>query len=568
MPAFKEAITPKNRAVVLASFTKHKAKEGLVDTWTLLTDLINEGRLEEAELFIGDADEVTADTWKVALQQLMRAENAPRAWPLYAAVLDHRPAIEESSYVVFSGFEESAREWKQRAILELVDVYGVGLVFKDWNGSTKRSLLHVCEAWMDVAILELCKRGADPEARDEDGSRPIDTMDHFGQIAPVTLEALAPTGVSLRTLERFLAGSDGRTIAEVLAVLTAAVEVGIAGDGTPIQSLGTMRRSREERLQLLGYLEKHNLCGGTRKDALVAAAHSGTSAALEHLIELTGAKPGDVYYYGCKGQMLLHICCDTLGACNDEADKVEALELLRAWGENADTPNKRKRTPIDLYKKSRGSLAPGTRRRVERALGMAREGGPTLGDVFENPTVAYAVASALLRGKLIKPSVLTKLAKAARKDVDDDDIDTIERAALEAVKDLPLGGLDLESVTRLSWDWSEPFFAWFDEIVGTENGGESDVLRVTSLDGLAALTRLASLDLGTTTYAAGVCDLAPLANHPSLQEIVLPVKVDDVAPLLSIANLRKGDRPVKRTRMNSLTAIADLDEARTSLDAQ
>ncbi len=37
------------------------------------------------------------------------------------------------------------------------------------------------------------------------------------------------------------------------------------------------------------------------------------------------------------------------------------------------------------------------------------------------------------------------------------------------------------------------------------------------------------------------------------------------APLLE---RYKGDRPVKCTRMKSLTAIADLDEARTSLDAQ
>ncbi len=551
-------ITRADKGEAIAAYRAYARREALADD-SLLAELVRQRRREEAALLADEPGQATVAAFEAAFAGLRDAAHAAWIFPIFQAIVRAAPAVERLSPFSFGSGAAEARPFHERAFVELAAVYGPQWVVKDWDGSAASTLLHLCEGWMSTAVGALVAAGADPRAVDHYGQTPLAGLSAIGELSPAVLRALAPAGVATSVLERFLDASTGKAPSERLAVLTTAAELGVVVDsGEPIVSLAA-EPDREARLALLEALERPGMTGGTRKDALLAAARGGSADALRHWIELAGARPGETYTWKGKGQTLLHVRCAALAPGSDEAavaaEQVRAIELLLSWGESTAAKNQAKATPVDLWARAKSAFSPAWRRRIDRVLGVEAKGGPTLADRFEDPSLAYGVISALLRGRQLKEAALTKLAKAAMKGVDREDCDALEQAVLGAVHELPVAGLDFGAVKVLSWGWDEPFFRWFDKTIGDENGGESDVLPLRSLAGIAALPALETLELTPDTYAGGVRDLAPLAGHPTLAVVALPTAIDDASPLLALPALKQ-----VRDARGALS-----DEARASL---
>ncbi len=201
--------------------------------------------------------------------------------------------------------------------------------------------------------------------------------------------------------------------------------------------------------------------------------------------------------------------------------------------------NKPKGLPKELkLPKARAPKAP-----VERTAPVVTEEVETF--AFSDAGLHYAVVSALFAAGELSPDDLQgALRKHSDVSEDDDEYEHIARA-VKALRKLRLREDQLAKVTTLGRDLS--FEGTFERLIGVETGGEDDYMAVTSLRELGRLPALTRLDLESVTFdSTKAPDLAPLALHPALRELVLgrklPKKLDALtkAPHLERLIVREG----------------------------
>ncbi len=116
-------------------------------------------------------------------------------------------------------------------------------------------------------------------------------------------------------------------------------------------------------------------------------------------------------------------------------------------------------------------------------------------------------------------------------DIPEDDEPARVAAAVALLHDLPLPAGALARVERLAFDGGSDIYMLLEEVLDIDTGGEADYYEVRSLQGIAALTGLTSLDLDGHGDRKTALDLRPLADHKALATIVLTGKCTNASAL-------------------------------------
>ncbi|MFO0550672.1 MAG: hypothetical protein U0271_19920 [Polyangiaceae bacterium] len=153
------------------------------------------------------------------------------------------------------------------------------------------------------------------------------------------------------------------------------------------------------------------------------------------------------------------------------------------------------------------------------------------------------VLGALLEAELVTESALERHGKAIAKALEAlDEFDEVGRLtlALEHFHKFPLPAAKLKKIESLDFDGGNEVYMTFEDIAGTNSGGETEVYSVQSLDGIAALVNLQRLDLDSHGCPAQdeLRDLSPLAGMAALEEIML-CDCTNADALLTLPKLRR-----------------------------
>lgn len=137
-----------------------------------------------------------------------------------------------------------------------------------------------------------------------------------------------------------------------------------------------------------------------------------------------------------------------------------------------------------------------------------------------------AVLGALMDADVVSEEAIERFCKPLVKALDrldEDDEAARLRLVLEHLHTMPLPAAKVAKIAALDFDGGNVVYMTLEEIAGTNSGGETDVYSAGSLDGIGALVALERLDLDSHGNPPGgtVVDLAPVAGHPGLAEIVL-----------------------------------------------
>jgi hypothetical protein len=137
-----------------------------------------------------------------------------------------------------------------------------------------------------------------------------------------------------------------------------------------------------------------------------------------------------------------------------------------------------------------------------------------------------AVLGALMDADVVSEEAIERFCKPLVKALDrlDEDDQTARlRLVLEHLHTMPLPAAKVAKIESLDFDGGNVVYMTLEGIAGTDSGGETDVYSAGSLDGIGALVALERLDIDSHGNPPGgvLMDLAPLAGHPRLAEIML-----------------------------------------------
>lgn len=114
-------------------------------------------------------------------------------------------------------------------------------------------------------------------------------------------------------------------------------------------------------------------------------------------------------------------------------------------------------------------------------------------------------------------------------------------ASLNLLHAVPVPAATAATVDRLDFDGGNEIYMLIEQTLDIDTGGESDDYNVTSLDGIGALSGLLSLDLDGHGYRSTPLDLTPLADHPTLETLLLTGDCTAAGVLESLPALRELD---------------------------
>jgi len=150
---------------------------------------------------------------------------------------------------------------------------------------------------------------------------------------------------------------------------------------------------------------------------------------------------------------------------------------------------------------------------------------------FPDAGLHIAVLGKLLRARKIAEESLVALLKGIESS-EEDWRDSERVRVQEAVRRLHAKALakdDVASVAQLDFDGGNDIYMLIEQTLDVDSGGEEDYYEVRSLDGVGALTGLASLDLLCSGFRGS---LEPLEALPKLTALRAPqANAGDVARL-------------------------------------
>lgn len=137
-----------------------------------------------------------------------------------------------------------------------------------------------------------------------------------------------------------------------------------------------------------------------------------------------------------------------------------------------------------------------------------------------------AVLGALMEAELVSEEAVERFCKPiaeALEGLDEDDERGRLRLVLAHLHTMPLPAAKTAKIAALDFDGGNSVYMTLEEIAGTYSGGETDAYCAESLEGIGELVGLERLDIDSHGNPSGdkVVDLAPLAGHPRLAEIMV-----------------------------------------------
>lgn len=137
-----------------------------------------------------------------------------------------------------------------------------------------------------------------------------------------------------------------------------------------------------------------------------------------------------------------------------------------------------------------------------------------------------AVLGALMDAEVVSEKAVERFCKPLVKALDGlDEDDEAGRLGLVLahLHTMPLPAAKVAKIDALDFDGGNSVYMTLEDIAGTNSGGETDVYCAGSLQGISALAALERLDLDSHGNPPGDerLDLAPLAGHPRLAEIMV-----------------------------------------------
>ncbi len=160
------------------------------------------------------------------------------------------------------------------------------------------------------------------------------------------------------------------------------------------------------------------------------------------------------------------------------------------------------------------------------------------GPIFPDPGLAVAVLGALLDAELIDEATVTAaLAGIAGEEEEGEGARVAE--ALRRLQQIELDAAALATITSLDFDGGNEIYLLIEGELDIDTGGEEDYYCLHSLEGIAALGGLETLDLDSYGWRPEGLDLAPLTGHPALHTLRLHGPAVHAAALETLPRLAR-----------------------------
>jgi len=170
--------------------------------------------------------------------------------------------------------------------------------------------------------------------------------------------------------------------------------------------------------------------------------------------------------------------------------------------------------------------------------------------VFPDPGLHIAVLGALLEAEAIDPERI----EAKLEGIEGDDEMERLRTAMGRLHSMRLDRKKVARIERLDFDGGNEIYLMMEDGAGIYTGGEDDSYSLRSLEGIAALTALETLDLDGHGSADEPLDLRHLAGNTALAQFILSGDCKHAEALETLPKLAKLD-----VRLGSVDDAAVLD---------
>ncbi len=189
-------------------------------------------------------------------------------------------------------------------------------------------------------------------------------------------------------------------------------------------------------------------------------------------------------------------------------------------------------------------MAPKTPSKTTPAKKPAKAKNASNALIFADAGFHIAVLNALREADLVSESAVEKHLKGIGKalvDLDEDAMEERLQVVLERLHALALDPAKVAKIKALDFDGGNEIYMSLEEAAETCSGGETSVYSVRSFEGLSALSALERLDIDShgCPEEGELADLAPLANHPALEDLTLFCDASNADALLSLPKLTR-----------------------------